>query len=281
MNRFGLPELGLGLGLRGQHVRDLLARRAPLGFLELLTENHLGADPRRDALTHALAAAYPVVLHGVSLDVGSVDPLDRAYLGRLAALAGRTGALWISDHLGWTGVDGWKSHDLLPLPYTESTLRHVASRVREAQDLLGRRIALENPASYLAFGFSTLTEPEFLARLCEAADCALLLDVNNVYVSSRNQGFDAGAYLAALPADRVVQIHLAGHRRRGARLIDTHDAPVAAPVWALYERALERFGPVATSLEWDARIPPLDALLAELATAEPLRARVAEVADAA
>lgn len=147
MNRFGLPELGLGLGLRGPHVRELLSRRAPLGFLELLTENHLDADPRSDALTRALAAAYPVVLHGVSLDVGSVDPLDRAYLEQVAALAERTGALWISDHLGWTGVDGWKSHDLLPLPYTEATLRHVAPRVRAAQDLLGRRIALENPAS--------------------------------------------------------------------------------------------------------------------------------------
>jgi hypothetical protein len=267
VNRFGLPELGLGLGARGQHVREILARRPRLGFLELLTENHLDVDPGREELTLRLADAYPVVLHGVSLDVGSVDPLDRAYLAKLRTLADRTRARWISDHLCWTGVGGWKSHDLLPLPYTEETLAHVAARVREAQDEVGRPIALENPSSYLRFRHSTLSEAEFLARLCEEADCALLLDVNNVYVSATNHGFDPVAYLAALPVDRVLQIHLAGHSRRGGMLIDTHDAPVCDAVWELFDAALSRFGRVSTLLEWDARIPSLDVLCAEVGKA--------------
>ncbi len=273
MNRFGLPELGLGLGLRAPHAREILRRRPPLGFLELLTENHLDSDSPRGELACELAAAYPVVLHGVSLNLGSVDPLDLAYLRRVAALAERTRARWVSDHLCFTGVGGRNSHDLLPIPYTEATLRHVALRVRAVQQLLGRPLALENPSSYLRFRSSTLSESEFLARLCAEADCALLLDVNNVYVSAVNHGFDPEAYLAELPAERVVQIHLAGHSARGGLLIDTHDAPVAAPVWELYASALRRFGRVSTLLEWDASIPPLDALLAELGRAQPGRAR--------
>jgi hypothetical protein len=282
VNRFGLPDLGLGVGLRARHARELSWRRPePLGFLELLTENHLDLDERRSELTERLAAAFPVVLHGVSMNLGSVDPLDRRYLRKVAALARRMRARWISDHLCWTGVDGRNSHDLLPLPLTEATLRHVAARVREAQDVLGQRLALENPSTYLRFASSSIPEPEFLARLCELADCALLLDVNNVYVSSVNLGFDPAAYLDAIPADRVVQLHLAGHSCAGGRLIDTHDAPVAAPVWALYERALRRCGRVATLLEWDAKIPVLDVLLAELAKAAPARARCEEAARAA
>ena len=276
MNRFGLPDLGLGLGLRAQHARQLLRRAPPqLGFLELLTENHLDMDAGRSELTDRLAAAYPVVLHGVSLNLGSVDPLDRGYLRKLGALARRTRARWISDHLCWTGVDGRNNHELLPLPYTEGSLRHVARRVSAAQDQLGERIALENPSTYLRYASSTIPEPEFLARLCELADCALLLDVNNVYVSGTNLGFDPAAYLDMLPADRVVQIHLAGHTHAGLRLIDSHDAPVAAPVWELYARALRRFGRASTLLEWDARIPALDVLLAELRKAAPVRERSA------
>ncbi len=273
MNRFGLPDLGLGVGLRAPHAREILRRRpAQLGFLELLTENHLDQDARRSELTDRLAAAFPVVLHGVSMNLGSADPLDRAYLRKLRALARRTRARWISDHLCWTGVDGRNNHDLLPIPYTEASLRHVAQKLRAAQDALGERIALENPSAYLRWADSTIPEPEFLARLCDATDCALLLDVNNVYVTARNLGFDPDAYLDALPCDRVVQIHLAGHARVGPRLIDTHDAPVAAPVWSLYARALRRFGNAATLLEWDARLPSLDALLTELAKAAPARA---------
>jgi uncharacterized protein (UPF0276 family) len=274
VNRFGLPDLGLGVGLRAQHARDLLRQRpAPLGFLELLSENHLDMDESRSELTDRLAAAFPVVLHGVSLNLGSVDALDRAYLRKLAALARRTRARWISDHLCWTGVGGRNNHDLLPIPYSEAALRHVAAKLRAAQDLLGQRIALENPSLYLRYASSAISEPEFLARLCELADCALLLDVNNVYVSAVNLGFDATAYLDALPADRVVQIHLAGHTRAGARLIDTHSALVAPRVWALYAHALRRFGNASTLLEWDAKIPKLDVVLAELAKAAPLRER--------
>jgi uncharacterized protein (UPF0276 family) len=284
VNRFGAPDLGLGVGLRGPHARELLRRRpAQLGFLELLTENHLDMDASRSESTDRLAAAFPLVLHGVSLNLGSVDPLDRAYLRKVAALAKQTRARWVSDHLCWTGVDGRNNHELLPLPYTEASLRHVAARVRAAQDALGQRIALENPSAYLRFASSSIPEPEFLARLCELADCALLLDVNNVYVTGTNLGFDPAAYLDALPADRVVQIHLAGHARVGRRLIDTHDAPVAAAVWELYAHALRRFGGVPTLIEWDAKLPALDVLLAEVAKAATLRTRggAAESAHAA
>jgi uncharacterized protein len=259
-----LADLGLGVGLRGQHAREILRTRPALGFLELLTENHLDTDAHRGELTDELAAAYPVLLHGVSLNLGSVDPLDRAYLGKVRALAERTRARLVSDHLCWTGVDGRNGHDLYPLPYTEAVLRHVAERVATAQDLLGRAIAIENPSAYLRFRSSSMGEPEFLARLCDLTGCALLLDVNNVFVTAANLRFDAAAYLDALPADRVAQIHLAGHTRVGNRLIDTHAAPVAEPVWALYAHAVRRFGLVSTMVEWDARIPPLEVLLGEV-----------------
>src|SRR5262249_45004463 len=199
----------------------------------LLAENHLDADPRRAELTDRLADAYPVFLHGVSLNLGSVDPLDRVYLKKVAELAERTRARLVSDHLCWTGVDGQNGHDLYPLPYTEPVLRHVAERVSIVQDLLGRRLVIENPSTYLRFRSSAMSEPEFLARLCEKTGCALLLDVNNIYVSAANGGCDPAEYLEALPADRVAQIHLAGHSSVGGRLLDTHAAPVAAPVSAL------------------------------------------------
>jgi uncharacterized protein (UPF0276 family) len=281
LNRLGASDLGIGIGLRAQHARELLRRRPPrLGFLELLTENHLDMDEGRSELTDRLAAAFPIVLHGVSMNLGSADPLDRRYLRKLASLARATRAHWISDHLCWTGVDRRNNHDLLPIPYTEATLRHVGAKLRAAQDALGQRIALENPSAYTSYASSSIPEPEFLARLCDAADCALLLDVNNVYVTGTNLGFDPAAYLDALPVGRVVQIHVAGHSRAGGRLIDTHDAPVAAPVWELYARALRRFGRVSTLLEWDAKIPPLDVVLAEAERAAAPRAR-AEVARAA
>ncbi len=254
------------------HAREILRTRPELGFLELLTENHLGRDPRRAELTDELAAAYPVLLHGVSLNLGSVDPIDRTYVREVAALAQRTRARLVSDHLCWTGVGGRNGHDLYPLPYTEAVLRYVAERVAIAQDLLGRRLAIENPSTYLRFRASTMSEPEFLARLCERADCALLLDVNNVYVTAINQRSDAAAYLAALPEGRVVQIHLAGHSRASGRLIDTHAAPVAAEVWELFALALGRFGPVSTMVEWDAQVPPFATLHAEVQKAAPYRA---------
>ncbi|HYC77592.1 MAG TPA: DUF692 domain-containing protein [Planctomycetota bacterium] len=268
-NRWNLPDPGLGLGLRAPHVADLLAREPEVGFLELLTENHLDVGSRRTAATDAVAARFPVVLHGVSMNLGSVDPLDGAYLAKVRDLARRTGALWVSDHLCFTGVAGLNTHDLLPLPLTEACLRHVAGRVRAAQDVLGAPLLLENPSTYVAYRASTMSEPEFLGRLAEDADCALLVDVNNVYVSAKNHAFDPEAYVDALPADRVVQVHLAGHHDAGTHLIDTHDAPVIDDVWRLYARLVARTGPVATMIERDDRIPPLDALLAELRRAAP------------
>jgi uncharacterized protein (UPF0276 family) len=221
---------------------------------------------------------YPVAMHGVSLSIGSTDPLDFDYLRRLKALARRTGARWVSDHLCWTGVLGRNTHDLLPLPYDEATLRHVAERVRQVQDFLERPLALENPSTYLAFVGSTMSEWEFLARLAETADCALLLDVNNVYVSAFNNGFDAEEYLDAIPAERVVQYHLAGHTNKGTHIVDTHSAPAIDAVWALYERACRRTGPVSTLFEWDEAIPGFDEVRAEAEKARPLRGAGREAA---
>lgn len=275
-NRRNLPFLGLGAGLRAPHVADLLARTPDVGFFELLTENHLDVGGRRAEATERVAALYPVVLHGVSMNLGSVDPLDRAYLLKVKALATRTGAAWVSDHLCFTGVAGLNTHDLLPIPRTEASLAHVVRRVREAQDVLERPLVIENPSSYATYRASTIPEAEFLARLAEEADCLLLLDVNNVHVSARNHGFDAEAYVDLLPADRVAQIHLAGHHDAGTHLIDTHDAPPPPPVLDLYARVVRRCGDVSATLEWDDRIPPLDGLLAELAAIGRVRDAAAE-----
>jgi uncharacterized protein (UPF0276 family) len=263
-NRWGLPNLGLGLGLRAPHVDQILADRPPVGFFEIISETYLSDAARPRRVLAELAERYPVVMHGVSLSIGSTDPLDRDYLRRLKALAQRSRAAWVSDHLAFTFAGGRNSHDLLPLPYTEEALRHVAARVREVADFLERPLLLENPSSYLSFSHSTMAEHDFLVALAEEADCGLLLDVNNVYVSARNHGFDPAAYLDAIPAERVVQVHLAGHTDKGTHLLDTHSAPVAEPVWALHRRLVERIGPVSTLLEWDERIPSLEVLLAEL-----------------
>jgi uncharacterized protein (UPF0276 family) len=216
-----------------------------------------------------------VVLHGVSLSLGAVDPLDRRYLDRLAALAAETEPAWISDHLCWSSFGGHTGHDLWPLPFTEEALDHVVARVAQVQERLGRRILVENVSSYLEFTASTLSEWEFLAELCRRADCGLLLDVNNVYVSAHNHGFAADDFLRGVPADRVGQIHLAGHTDAGTHLLDTHDHPVCDPVWALYRRALERFGPVATLIERDDHIPPLAEVVAESQHAAAIAAEVA------
>jgi uncharacterized protein (UPF0276 family) len=216
----------------------------------------------------AVRGLAPVVLHGVSLNLGSSDPLDRSYLDALAALAQRCQAAWVSDHLCWTGVDAHQLHDLLPLPLTEEAIAHVAQRIARVQDRLGRRIAVENVSSYLSFRADAMPEWEFLVAVAQAADCGILLDVNNVFVSAHNHGFDARAYLDAIPPERVFQIHLAGHSEAGGLLIDTHDHPVHEEVWSLYEHALTRLGPVSTLIEWDDRIPTWDAL-----EAQALRAR--------
>jgi uncharacterized protein (UPF0276 family) len=271
MNRFAFPDLGIGIGLRSSHFGEILSHWPQLDWFEVLSENYMDTGGRPLWVLDQVAERYPVVLHGVSLSIGSTDPLDREYLRKLKALAERTQARWVSDHLCWTGVLGRNTHDLLPLPYDEATLRHVVARVKQVQDLLERPLALENPSSYVAFAASTMSEWEFLARLAEAADCALLVDVNNVYVSAFNHGFEAERYLDAIPAERVVQYHLAGHTNKGTHIVDTHGGPALDEVWALYARASARTGPVSTLFEWDEAIPSFDEVRAEAAKAAPLR----------
>ena len=273
------PFLGVGVGLRPQHYPDVLARSAAGGegpdWFEAISENYLVGGGRPLRVLEEVRGSSPLVLHGVSLNVGSSDPLDAGYLDALAALCGRFEPAWVSDHLCWTGQGGRNLHDLLPLPYTEEVQRWVAERVMRVQDRLRRRIALENVSSYAAFTSDAMPEWEFLAGVAERADCGILLDVNNVYVSAHNHGFDADVYVAAIPASKVFQIHLAGHSDAGALLIDTHDHPVRDEVFALYERTLRHTGPVSTLIEWDDRIPPYDELLAEAAKARAILARVA------
>jgi uncharacterized protein (UPF0276 family) len=267
-NRFDLPNLGIGLGLRTVHYAHILEEEPEVGWFEILSENFMQTEGKPLYFLDAIAERYPIVMHGVSLSIGSTDPLDRAYLAELKALRERTRARWVSDHLCWTGVAGKNSHDLLPLPYTEESLRHLVNRVRAVEDILGFRIALENPSTYAEFSGSTMKEWEFLARLAEEADCGILLDVNNVYVSSRNHGFDPQAYLDAVPWDRVVQLHVAGHTDNGTHVIDTHIGPVVDPVWRLLGDAHARCGGASVLLEWDAEIPSF-----EETHAEALRAR--------
>jgi hypothetical protein len=249
------------------HYPEVLARAAEgrlrADWFEAISENYLVAGGRPPRALAQVRSFAPVALHGVSLDVGSTDPLDEGYLAALGALAHRIEPAWLSDHLCWTGVGGHRSHDLLPLPCTGEAIAHVAERVRRVQDRLGRRIALENVSSYLGFRADEMPEWEFLAAVAAASDCGILLDVNNVYVSAHNHGFDAVKYLDAIPPSRVFQIHLAGHSEEGGLLIDTHDHPVRDEVWALYEHAVRRLGPVSTLIEWDDRIPAYEELEAE------------------
>ncbi len=275
--RFGLPALGFGVGLRAPHYGYVLDQQPEVDWFEVISENYLdsGGYPRH--VLDRVAQRYPVVLHGVSLSIGSTDPLDFDYLHRLRRLADAVEAVWVSDHVCWTGVAGCNTHDLLPIPFTETALAHVAHRVGIVQDLLERPLVLENPSTYVGFTASEMPECEFLARLAGDADCGLLLDVNNIYVSAVNNDFDPNAYLDALPYERVVQIHLAGHADAGTHLIDTHDRPVIPAVWELYARALRRTGPVSTLLEWDDRLPAFPRLQAELALARQVADQVAVV----
>jgi len=267
------PPLGFGLGLRVDHYDAILSQGPAVDWLEALTENYLvpGGKPLRYLMR--IRERYPVVLHGVSLSIGSTHPLDRQYLSQVKALAARVEPEWISDHLCWTGVAGRNLHDLLPLPYTDEALRNVVERVRIVQDILERRILLENVSSYVSFRDSRLTEWEFLEAVAAESDCLILLDVNNIYVSSVNHEFDPHDYLNAVPAERVQQIHLAGHEDHGDYLIDTHDHPVPDPVWDLYRAAVRRFGNVSTMIERDANIPPLEELCTELAAARTVAAQ--------
>ncbi len=256
--RLGHANLGVGVGLRSVHFGHILQHWPAVEWLEVISENFLDSQGRPRYVLEQIAERYPVVMHGVSLSIGSTDPLDFDYLAKLKRLAANTRARWISDHLCWTGVAGRTSHDLLPLPLHEQSLAHVIERVRIVQDFLERPLVLENPSSYVTFADSTMPEWEFLSRLADTADCGLLLDVNNVYVSSRNHDFDPEAYLRSLPHERIVQFHLAGHTDLGTHCIDTHDGRVIDAVWSLYRLAHELTGGAATLLEWDARIPSFD-----------------------
>ncbi len=258
------PALGFGLGLRADHYETILETRPSVDWFEIISENYMVPGGKPLHFLDRVRERYPLVMHGVSLSIGSTDPLNRDYLRQLKQLADRVQPAWISDHLCWTGVHGKNMHDLLPLPYTEEAVRHVAGRVRQVQDALGRRILLENVSSYVTYRQSAMTEWEFLKAVVEQADCLILLDVNNIYVSSFNHGFDPLDYLNAVPVGRVQQIHLAGHRNMETHIIDTHDEPVVDPVWELYRAAARRFGRVSTMIERDDNIPPLPELLAEL-----------------
>jgi uncharacterized protein (UPF0276 family) len=256
-------SLGIGVGLRSVHFSHILREWPAVDWFEAISENFLDSQGRPRYVLEQIAERYPVVMHGVSLSIGSTDPLDFEYLAKLRRLAREVNARWISDHLCWTGVAGRTSHDLLPLPLTEESLAHVASRVRTVQDFLERPLVLENPSSYVTFAASTISEWEFLTRLTEETGCKLLLDVNNVYVSGRNHDFDPREYLRSIPAERVQQFHLAGHTDLGTHCIDTHDGRVVEQVWELYREAVGLTGPVSTLLEWDARIPAFEEVHAE------------------
>lgn len=270
------PSPGFGLGLRPDHYPAFLAAPQPVDWLEIISENYMVPGGKPLAMLDAIRADYPMVMHGVSLSIGSDEPLDMDYLADLKALAARVEPLWISDHLCWTGINAHNSHDLLPLPYDAPALDCVVGNIARVQDYLGRRILIENPSSYVTFRSSDRSEWDFLAEMAERADCLLLLDVNNIYVSARNHGFDPLEYLAGLPGDRIQQIHLAGHSDMGDYVIDTHDADVCDAVWELYGRALAMVGPVATMIERDDDIPPLGDVIAELDRARALAARVLE-----
>jgi uncharacterized protein (UPF0276 family) len=260
--RFGLPNLGVGLGLRTVHYSHILNEHPRVDWFEIISENYMETAGRPIYILDQIAERYPIVMHGVSMSIGSTDPIDFEYLRELKALRDRTRAVWLSDHLCWTGVARKNTHDLLPLPYTEESLSHVASRIKVVQDFLEAPLFLENPSTYVEFAGSTMKEWEFLAQLCEYADCGILLDVNNVHVSAFNHGFDPSTYLDAIPMNRVAQIHVAGHTNCGTHIIDTHIGPVIDQVWELFREAYRR-SEASTLLEWDAEIPSFERVHAE------------------
>lgn len=270
--RHSIPDLGVGVGFRTPHYAHVLGEHPPMDWFEVISENFMvpGGKPLENL--EKLAAHYPVVPHGVSLSIGGSEPLERGYLERLKGLVDRLAPPWASDHFCWTGTARGNLHDLLPLPLTEEALARVVDRVKRVQDELGRPFALENASSYLAFADSSMPEWEFIARVAEQADCGILFDVNNVFVSAYNHGFDANTYVDAMPADRVVQMHLAGHADKGSYLLDTHSAHVRGEVWELYRRAVRRLGAVSTLIEWDDEIPSWDILSLEATTARRMRA---------
>jgi uncharacterized protein (UPF0276 family) len=269
--KHAIPDLGIGVGLRGPHIGHVLQHRPPMDWFEIISENYFAEGGIARANLESIRTAYRLVPHGVSLSIGGSDPFDREYLSHLRALVRRIAAPWFSDHLCWTGAGGVDLHDLLPMPYTRSTLAHVVERVKRVQGELEIPFALENASSYMEYRRSTMAEHEFLGELAEQADCGILLDVNNVFVSAYNHGFDAERYIDAIPAHRVVQMHVAGHTDKGTHLLDTHSDHVRAEVWQLYRRAVARCGPVATLVEWDEEIPSWEVLAKEAEIARSAR----------
>jgi uncharacterized protein (UPF0276 family) len=269
------PEfLGFGLGLRAQHYDEILNGSPTIDWFEVISDNYMipGGQPLR--ILDRIRARYPVVMHGVSLSIASTAPPDFEYLGNLRELARRVEPKWISDHLCWTGVHGKNLHDLLPFPYTREALDHVVSRVQLVQDFLGRALVLENVSTYVQFSNSEMTEWEFLSELSRRSGCWLLFDVNNVYVSAFNHGYDPLTFLQGIPSDRVVQFHMAGHSHMGTHIVDTHDHPVCEDVWELYAAALKHFGWVSTIIERDDHIPPLDEIMVEVERTREMARRV-------
>jgi len=255
MTRFDKTNLGLGVGLRTVHFGHILNKKPKVDWFEIVTENFLDTEGRPMWVLDQIAERHPIVVHGVSMSVGSPDPVDRSFLAKIKALAKRVRAVWVSDHVCWTGVAGRNLHDLLPMPYSEEALRHMVKKIRQIQDILERPLVLENPSSYVEFTSSTMPEWEFIARMAEDADCGLLLDVNNVYVSSFNHGFDPETYIRAIPPERIAYFHVAGHTNFGTHILDTHIGPIIDPVWKLYRLAHEQTGGRSTLLEWDENIP--------------------------
>lgn len=270
-NHWNLPDLGFGVGLRTVHFPHILAEEPKVDWFEILSENFMDTGGRPAYVLDQVAERYPIVMHGVSMSVGSTDPIDFEYLKKLKRLADRVKARWISDHLCWTGVSGLNTHDLLPMPYTDESLRHVVKRVLTISDFLERPLFLENPSTYLEFAESTWREWDFLAEMTRRSGCGLLLDVNNVYVSAFNHGYDPFEYIEELPVGKVVQIHLAGHTHKGTHILDTHSDHVVDGVWQLYRRVYERMGAISTLLEWDEDIPAFDVVHAEACKANQYR----------
>jgi uncharacterized protein (UPF0276 family) len=264
MQKITTPPLGFGLGLRAEYYGIIENEKPPVDWFEIISEDYLIPGGRPLFHVEKIRQNYPIVMHGVGLSIGSLDPLDKDYLKSLKELSKKLDVSWISDHLCWTGIHGETTHDLLPLPYNQETLQHIISRIKQVQDFLGRQILLENPSSYLTFQDSDMTEWDFMREMATQADCKILLDVNNIYVSAFNHNFDAEEYINAIPIDRVQQFHIAGHSNLGDIIVDTHDHKVIADVWNLYEKALKRFGNVSTMIERDDRLPPFGQLLNEL-----------------
>ncbi|MEW8626526.1 MAG: DUF692 domain-containing protein [Candidatus Thiodiazotropha sp.] len=270
------PFLGYGLGLRRQHYDDVLDTRPDVDWFEIISENYMVDGGKPLHYLDRIREHYPMVMHGVSLSIGSTEPLNYHYLDKLKALIKRVEPAWFSDHLCWTGVDKLNMHDLLPLPYTEEALDHVVERIARVQDYLGRQMLIENVSSYINYSESQLTEWDFLCEVAERADCLVLLDINNIYVSAYNHDFDAVEYLRAMPSERIYQVHLAGHTQEKNLIVDTHDHPIADPVYELYAEAVRRFGRISTMIERDDNIPPLMDLLNELDRVRSIGNRVFE-----